>query len=110
MIGEVTWLSTEGVKFFRDRNFSDEAVLKFPETKEEREALVKICSSYFDVGTIKTIWREVLIIIMEYITLDGRFTRVYGYHFSLLNHFHHRVRDSFPHYLFYSLNHSIKMH
>lgn len=72
--------------------------------------MVKIANSYFEADTIKALWRKVLRVIMEYITVDGRFTRVYGYHFSLLNHFRYKVRVSFPYYLLCSLRKSLDDH
>lgn len=45
---------------------------------------------------------------MEYITVDGHFTIVYGYHFSLLNHFCNKVMISLPYYLRYSLKKSLE--
>ena len=41
---------------------------------------------------------------MEYLTLDGRFTKLYGYHFMLENHFQHDVRINFSFYLMKSLS------
>ena len=41
---------------------------------------------------------------MEYLTLDRRFTKLYGYHFMLANHFWHDVRINFPFYLLQSLS------
>ena len=49
-----------------------------------------------------------LYVIMEYLTLDGRFTKLYGYHFMLANHFRHDVRINFYFYLRQSLNLSIQ--
>ena len=40
---------------------------------------------------------------MEYLTLDGRYTKLYGYHFVLANHFRHDIRVNFPSYLLHSL-------
>lgn len=45
---------------------------------------------------------------MEFITLDGRFTRVYNYHFVILNHFWYKEKISMPYYLFCALNVGIK--
>ena len=40
--------------------------------------------------------------------LDGRFTKCYGFHFMLANHFRHNVKISFPYYLKQSLTISIQ--
>lgn len=45
---------------------------------------------------------------MEFITLDGRFTRVYNYHFVILNHFWYKEKISIPFYLLCTLNTGIK--
>lgn len=110
LIGEVTGLSIEGMKFFRDRKISDEAVMKFPKSEEEREVMVKVSNSYFEANTIKNLGREVFRVVMEYITMDERFTRVYDYQFILLNHFKYKVKVYFPHYILCSLKHYILEH
>lgn len=47
---------------------------------------------------------------MEYLTLDGHFTRVYGHHFVIMNHFYHRVKMCFLFYLMYVLRANFKDH
>jgi hypothetical protein len=47
---------------------------------------------------------------MEYITLDGHFTRLFGHHFVLLNHCGHHTRVSIPHYFLCFLSTSIDDH
>lgn len=49
-------------------------------------------------------------VVIEYIMVDGHFTKVYGYHFVLLNHFWYKVRVYFPFYLLISLKHCILEH
>lgn len=44
---------------------------------------------------------------MEHLTVDGRFTKIYNYHFAILNHFHHGAKISLPFYLASSLNESL---
>lgn len=110
LIAKVIGLSTDGKKFFRHRVFSDDVVIRFPKKEKERLNLVKISNSYFEDDTIKALWRKVLRVIMEYITVDEHFTRVYGYHFALLNHFHYKVRVLFPYYLFCSLRKNLDVH
>lgn len=41
---------------------------------------------------------------MEFITLYGRYTRVYSYHFVILNHFLYKEKISLPYYLLCALN------
>lgn len=87
LIAEITGLLMDGIKFYRDRKFFDAAVIKFLKTDE-----------------------ELLKVLMEYITIDKRFSRVFGYHFTFLNNFCHQVRVSIPFYSSSSLNESFKLH
>lgn len=48
--------------------------------------------------------------IMEYITIEGRFSRAHTYHFVLLNQFRNEKRVSLPYYLFRSLSRSLNKH
>lgn len=41
---------------------------------------------------------------MEFITLDGRYPRVYSYHFVILNHFQCKEKISISYYLLCALN------
>lgn len=47
---------------------------------------------------------------MSYLTLDGQYTRVYGHHFFILNHFGHGVKMSFPFYLMSALRTNFSGH
>ena len=69
--------------------------------------MVKI-DTYYDIESIKNIWRNVLRIIIEYVTLDPRFDRVRTHHFVLLNHFRHKVKISFPFYIYTSMAKNIE--
>lgn len=48
-----------------------------------------------------------MFVFIEYLTLDGCFTKIYGHHVMLINHFRHRVRINFPFYLRQSLDTTI---
>ena len=48
-----------------------------------------------------------MFVVIEYLTLDGCFTKIYGHHFMLVNHFRHRVRLNIPFYLRQSLGNTI---
>ena len=61
--------------------------------------LVKV-DTYYEIESIKKLWRYVLKILIEYITLDSRFDRIRTHHFVLLNHFRHGVKIYFPFYLY----------
>ena len=77
-------------------------------SEHEKSDLVKIGNSYINSAFVSRPWRFVLFVIMEYLTLDGRFTKFYGYQFMLANHFRHDVRINFPFYLRQSLSISIQ--
>ena len=38
-------------------------------------------------------------VIIEYLTLDGQFIKIYGHHFMLVNHFRHGIRINLSFYL-----------
>ena len=48
-------------------------------------------------------WNEVCLILMKYLTLEGRYGVCYYYHFTLLNHFRHRDFISIPFFLLHDL-------
>lgn len=100
MIAEATGVPMDDIKFYRDRKISDAAMKKFLKDEEEKDRLVKGSHTYYSPKVIKLIWRRVLLAIMEFITLDGRFTRVYSYHFVILNHFRYKEKIFIPYYLF----------
>ena len=78
------------------------AVDNFVKTPKERKCLVK-SETFYELKSIKKLWRYVLRALIEYVTLDSRFDRVRTHHFILLNHFWHGVKISFSYYLFTSL-------
>ena len=87
IIVKATGLELVGINYYRERKLSNKAIEDFVETKNERKHLVKIGNSYYNPASVSRPSRFVLFVIMEYLTLDGRFTKVYGYHFMLANHF-----------------------
>ena len=107
LIAEVTGFPLEGMSFFRDRKMSANAANDFVKNDKEKRKLVKI-DSYYDIESIKKIWGHVLRIIIEYITLEPRFDRVRIHHFVLLNHFRHKVKISFPFYIYTSMTKNIE--
>ena len=92
----------EGIKFCRDKKLSLSAVNDFVKTPKEKNELVK-SETFYELESIKKLWRYVLRVLIEYITLDSWLDRVRTYHFVLLNHFHHGVNISFTFYLFTSM-------
>ncbi|WP_258316876.1 hypothetical protein, partial [Escherichia coli] len=67
-----------------------------------------LSKTYYPPKAFAKPWREILFVLMRYITLDGKFMKVYGYHFVLLNHFRHNDKVNFPYFLLYSMNASLK--
>ena len=82
------------------------AMKYFAKNAEEKKKLVKV-ETYYEMDSIKKLWRYVLRAIIEFISLDTRFNRVRTHHFVLLNHFRHGIQISFPFYLFSSLSKNI---
>ena len=107
VIAEATRLDMEGINFYWDRKLSDRAIDEFVDSAKERNRLVKISNSYFNLASVSWPWRFMLFVIIEYLTLDGIFTKLYSYHFMLANHFRHGIRINFPFYLRQSLGLSI---
>lgn len=106
IIVEATSLELDMMNFYRERKILDKAIDNFFKTEQERNFLVKIGTSYFNLAFESHPWRFVFYVIMEYLTLDGRYTKLYGYHFVLANHFCHNIRVNFPSYLLQSLSNS----
>ena len=99
IIAEATGLEMEEINFYQDWKLSDRVVDKFAHLAKERNRLVKIGNSYFNLASISHPWRFVVFVIIEYLTLDGCFTKIYGHHFMLFNHFRHGIRINLPFYL-----------
>ncbi len=97
----------EGIKFYRDKKMLANVVNDFVKNDKERDKLIKI-DTYYDIESTKKLWRYVLKILIEYITLDPRFDKIRTHHFVLLNHFRHGVTISLPFYLYTSMFKSIK--
>ena len=90
----------EWINFFKDKKMSANTIKDFVKDEDERKKLVK-AEMYYKMESIKKLWRYVLRVIIEYISLDSRFDRIIMHHFVLLNHFRHGIKISFPFYLFY---------
>ena len=99
IIVKVMGLDMEGINFYHDRKLSDRAIDEFMDSAKERNRLVKISNSYYNLASVSRSYRFVLFVIIEYLTLDGHFTKLYGYHFMLVNHFRHSIRLNFLFYL-----------
>lgn len=108
LTAKVTSLSMDGVKLYRDTKMLDGTVKRFPKNEKKRAKLAKVDKNNYDMGKIKTIWQFVLVALMKYVTLDGRYTRAFAHHFVLLNHFRHKVETYFSFFLLALINVNIK--
>ncbi len=98
----IVWVAEiplEGSNFFRDKKMSTNVVKVFVKDEAKRNKLIKV-ETYYEVESIKKLWRYVLRIIIEYISLDPRIDRIRMHHFVMLNHFRNGIKISFPFYLF----------
>lgn len=108
LIAKAMGLKREGCNFYRDRKVSREAIERYLVIEKEKKRLVKLSKTYYPPRAFAKPLREILFVLMRYITLDGRFTKVYGYHFVPLNHFRHNDKVNFPYFLLCSMNASLK--
>ena len=99
LIAQVTKIPLEGINFFRDKKMLGNIAKYFVRDEDERKKLMK-AEKYYEMESIKKIWRYVLRVIIEYISLDSSFDRIRMHHFILLNNFRHGIKISFPFYLF----------
>lgn len=96
LVAEVMGLQKEGTKFYRDWKYVAEEFKNFPKLEDEKAKLVKKDNiSYYLPQQVKSFWQKVLRVLMEFLTVDGRFTKIYNYHFAILNHFRHGVKNLF---------------
>lgn len=58
-IAEVTRLPNEGMKFFKKKKASNEAIKHLPKNDQEDEKLVKV-GNFYDLAQVKDIWQEFL--------------------------------------------------
>ena len=99
VIAKATSLELDGINFYREQKLLDKAIEEFVDSELEKSRLVKIGKSYMNLTSASRPWWFILFVIMEYLTLDGRFTKCYIYHFMLANHFRHSVKINFRYYL-----------
>lgn len=107
LIADRTGFPQEGMNFYKEKKMSANVVNDFIKDEKEKNKLIKI-DTYYDMESIKKLWRYVLKILIEYITLDPRFDRIRTHHFVLLNHFRHGIKISFPFYLYTSMSKNIE--
>ena len=76
VIAEAMGLDLEVINFYREQKLSDRVIEKFVDSKLEKSHLVKIGKSYINLASVSHPWEFVLFVIMEYLTLDGRFRKL----------------------------------
>lgn len=57
----------------------------------------------YHIYTIPYPWNKIMQVIMRLFTLKGRYTKLFGVHFTLLNHFKGVSQNNLPFFLFQSL-------
>lgn len=77
LIATVTGMPHSGLNFFRDLKVSNNAVNLFLRKEKERARIGKATGGYYKASNIKKIWCWVLNAIMEYITIEGQFSRAH---------------------------------
>ena len=95
-----TGLSMKGKKWGTFTKITDEASMNsfFAEDEES------ICyRGGFKIDKLPVPWDDVCLVLMRYLTLEGRFGICYYYHFPLLNHFRNRDFISILFFLLHSL-------
>jgi hypothetical protein len=107
LIAKVAKIPQDDISFFNNKKMSANIVSRFVKDEAERNNIIKV-DTYYEMDSIKKLWRYVLRILIEYFTLDSRFDRIRTHHFVLLNHFRHVVKISFPFFLFTSMSKSIE--
>lgn len=99
----------DGKKSYRDQKaFKEEVNVFFKGTNWNR--VKRTIDGSYEWMSIKSLWANVLEVIMRYLTFDGHFTTLFSSHFMILNHFRNDRWISFPFYLFYFLSHGIISH
>ena len=75
VMAKATGLELEGLNFYREQKLSDRSVDDFVDFEMEKACLVKIAKSFINLASISYPWKFVMFFIMEYLMLDGRFTK-----------------------------------
>lgn len=109
-IVDITGLQIEENENYRERKAMKEALSIFFNKRSERNRVRKMADRDYKRRDLMNLWVEMEEVIMRYITLDGHFDSIFSYHFTILNHFRHDRKISFPFYLFSSLEHSLSNH
>lgn len=98
-ISAVTEIPRGGQEWFKNFKFDMTPCKEFLKDQYENEDLTKAVPRNY----IKEHYALLLTAIQKYLTCEGRYTKVYSYHFKLLLHFTRKVSIDIPFYLFRSL-------
>lgn len=109
LIATVTGLPMVGHKFYKDKKSNEEVMTQFFKDNEWKK-LIKMESWGYERKSLKKVWANIAEVIMWYVNLEDRFTKILGHHFTLLNHFRHGLLISFPFFLLSSMEVSIYVH
>eukprot|EP01018_Ginkgo_biloba_P001926 Gb_20786 [translate_table: standard] len=104
MIVKVSGLPLEGAVILREKTSQDEQLTKF---LTDEETFCWLQSSIARESLPKP-WDKVAIQVMKYLTLEGKFRKIFGYHVAILNSIRNDEKVNIPLFLFKSLEKSIK--
>jgi hypothetical protein len=100
IIEKVTGFPEDGELWFQRRSSS--ATLREEFTRGTSEELVGSDKGVLRSSLIEP-WRHVAYIVQKFLTCEGRFKLLFGYHFWLLIHLRHHRYVNVPYFLFHSL-------
>ena len=100
VIAMATGLNTKGKKWKKVTKVPDEASMNNFFTEDEEPVRYR---GGFKRDKLSEPWDDVCLVLMRYLTLEGRFGVCYYYHFPLLNHFRNKDFISIPFFLLHSL-------
>ena len=95
-----TGLNTKGKKWKKVTKVPDEVSMNNFFAEDEEPVRYR---GGFKRDKLPEPWDDVCLVLMRYLTLEGRFGVCYYYHFPLLNHFRNRDFISIPFFLLHSL-------
>jgi len=99
VISAVTEIPRSGQEWFKNYKFDTTPCKEFLKEQYVNQDLSKAIPRHY----IKEHYALLLTAIQKYLTCEGRYTKVYSYHFKLLLHFTGKTSIDIPFYLFRSL-------
>eukprot|EP01018_Ginkgo_biloba_P016652 Gb_17438 [translate_table: standard] len=104
LIAEVSRLPLEGKVISREKTNQIEQLTKFI---KEDETFCWLQSSIAR-ESLPVPWDRVVVQIMKYLTLEGKFRKLFGYHIAILNSVRNSTKINLPVFHFKSLEKSVK--